>query len=301
VTTIVLGALLIGVTLGLLGSGGSTLTVPVLVYLVGHNAKVSIAESMAIVGIISLIAAIPYTTNKQVDWRSVWFFGVPGMIGTYAGAWLGGLAPDTVQLIVFAAVLLLAAAAMFYNAFHKSAKRDKEGRRAEDEHVDVERKGDRLSQSQKFKIVCEGLIVGVLTGFVGVGGGFLIVPALVVFGKLPMRLAIGTSLVIVTFKSAVGFAKYQHILIEQGLSVDWQTIAIFGLLGIFGSMLGRQLNQQMNQRSLQQAFAVFLVLIGCFILIRESTNTVVGSSEPVVCAHRHLPNELTFQKETEFK
>ena len=87
---LIVGALLIGLTLGLLGSGGSVLTVPVLVYLVGHNAKISIAESMAIVGLIGVASAIPYARMKQIDWKSVIYFGIPGMIGTFGGAWLGG-------------------------------------------------------------------------------------------------------------------------------------------------------------------------------------------------------------------
>ena len=93
-----IGALVIGLTLGLLGSGGSAITVPVLVYLVGHGAKQSIAESMAIVGMISVAVAIPYAKSKLVDWRNVWYFGIPGMLGTLIGAWLGGIAADAMQL-----------------------------------------------------------------------------------------------------------------------------------------------------------------------------------------------------------
>ena len=99
-TATIIGALLIGITLGLLGSGGSALTVPVLVYFVGHDAKVSIAESMAIVGLICVVAAVPYARRKSVDWHSVIYFGVPGMAGTFAGAWLGGISSDALQLAV---------------------------------------------------------------------------------------------------------------------------------------------------------------------------------------------------------
>ena len=259
--TILIGALLIGITLGLLGSGGSTITVPVLVYLVGHSAKISIAESMAIVGIISVVAAVPYARTKQVDWQSVWLFGVPGMLGTLFGAWLGSLAHDALQLIVFGSVLLLAAAFMIRQAFQKLA--DQERNTGNDA---------KNSLTQKTKITVEGLAVGILTGFVGVGGGFLIVPALVVFGKLSMRLAIGTSLVIIVLKSAIGFAKYQHFLVEHGMSVDWHTILIFGLVGVVGSLLGQRINQKLDQRSLQQVFAIFLVLIGGFVIVREGSN-----------------------------
>lgn len=261
-TTIIIGALLIGITIGLLGSGGSTITVPILVYLVGHSTKVSIAESMAIVGIISVLAAFGYTRAKQVDWQSVWLFGVPGMIGTFIGAWLGGLATDAIQLIVFGVVLLMAAGFMVHKAFFNSKQNDQEKARGP---VDL---------AGKIKILFEGLVIGVLTGFVGVGGGFLIVPALVVFAKLPMRLAIGTSLVIVALKSAIGFAKYQQILLGNGMTVDWQTIGIFVAVGVIGSLVGKRLNEKLNQRSLQQVFALFLVLIGCFVIVKESNNLI---------------------------
>lgn len=179
-TLVLIGALVIGLTLGMLGSGGSAITVPVLIYLVGHGAKESIAESMAIVGLISIAAAIPYAKAKLIDWRSVWFFGIPGMLGTLVGAWLGGLSTDALQLIVFGIVLLVAAYSMLRPARPESSP---------------ERADTTTSTSPIWKIGIEGMIVGVITGFVGVGGGFLIVPALVLLANLPMRLAIGTSLV----------------------------------------------------------------------------------------------------------
>ena len=119
---VIIGALIIGLTLGMLGSGGSAITVPILVYLVGHGTKESIAESMAIVGLISIFAAIPYAKSNQIDWRSVWFFGIPGMFGTLAGAWLGGIASEALQLVVFGGVLLAAA----YSMLDKSKRSSQE-------------------------------------------------------------------------------------------------------------------------------------------------------------------------------
>ena len=260
--TVVIGALLIGISLGLLGSGGSTMTVPVLVYMVGHSTKVAIAESMAIVGLICAAASVPYARNQQVDWPSVVYFGVPGMLGTFAGAWLGGLSSDAIQLIAFGIVLLLAAAFMLREGFQKPTPR----------HASANSETEVHSPMHFAKIVAEGLIVGVITGFVGVGGGFLIVPALVLLGKLPMRVAIGTSLVIIVFKSVIGFAKYQHGLLEQGQSVDLPTITVFALTGILGGFIGQILNQKLNQRLLSQIFAIFLVVMGCFVVIREGGN-----------------------------
>ena len=259
--TIIIGAIIVGMILGLLGSGGSAIMVPILVYLVGHDAKISIAESMAIVGAISASGAVPFARAKQVDWQSVVLFGLPAMLGTFVGAWLGGLATDAVQLTVFGVVLLLAAGFMIRKAFGKKPAVD----------VDENFKRPPLTLLRGIFIVLEGAVVGVLTGFVGVGGGFLIVPALLILGKLPMRTAIGTSLVIIVMKSAVGFFKYQHYLTEHNLSVDWPTIGIFVAVGMIGCLIGQKLNSKLNQRALKQAFAVFLVLVGAFVIVKEGS------------------------------
>lgn len=266
---VVIGALTIGLSLGLLGSGGSAITVPVLVYLVGHHAKQSIAESMAIVGLISMIAAVPYAKSKQIDWLSVWYFGIPGMFGTFAGAWLGGLASEAVQLMVFGVVLVASAYALLRKP-HSEIGRSKD----QDDSV--------INRSPIWQIAIEGILVGILTGFVGVGGGFLIVPALVLLGGLPMRLAIGTSLVIIALKSAVGFAKYQQLLLTHSMSVDFQTVLTFVLIGLAGSLFGKLLNARMDQHLLKQLFAVFLVLLGGFVIVSEGSKLVSSSdSEPV--------------------
>jgi hypothetical protein len=257
-TFVLIGAILIGLTLGMLGSGGSAITVPVLVYLVGHSGKVSIAESMAIVGLISVAAAIPYGRTRQIDWRSVIYFGIPGMMGTYVGSWLGGIASEVLQLVVFGFVLLAAAYSMLRK--RKLSVRD------------VPNEGESPVYKPPIpKVALEGTVVGILTGFVGVGGGFLIVPALVILGHLPMRLAIGTSLVIIAAKSAVGFFKYQHYLMSHDLTVDVRTIVIFTVIGIMGSWIGRAINQRLDQLLLKRVFAVFLILLGGFVIIHEGS------------------------------
>ncbi len=198
-----IGAVAIGLVLGLLGSGGSILTVPVLVYLVGVPDKVAIAESLAIVGLIAAVGVIPYARQKLVDWHSVLYFGVPGIIGTYGGAALARWVPGAVQLALFAIVMLLAAALMLRSK--KVATSSNQTRK----------------RQPLWLIAIEGLFVGVLTGLVGVGGGFLIVPALVLLGGLSMRLAVGTSLMIIAAKSAAGFWKYLDVLAATNTYVDW--------------------------------------------------------------------------------
>lgn len=250
--TALIGALLIGIMLGLMGSGGSILTVPLLVYLLGHHEKVAIAESLAIVGGIALAGMLPYAKARQIDWRSVAFFGVPGMAGTFGGAWLAKFVTGPIQLVLFAVVMLLAAWMMY--------RRSRQTARLSKSHAEPH---------SVWKIVPEGLAVGVLTGLVGVGGGFLIVPALVILGGLSMRLAVGTSLAIITLTSASGFFKYLDVLSETSLVVDWGTIALFVAIGTAGTFLGKLISSRLNQHILQKAFAAFLLAMAAFVLTRE--------------------------------
>ncbi len=254
-TYAVLGALVVGLSLGVFGSGGSILTVPVLVYLLAHADKVAIAESLAIVGAIALLTSIPYALARMVDWRTAVLFGLPGMAGTFGGAWLAAFVAGYVQLFVFAGVMLLAAVQMWRGA---SAESTPHAAGADGRRRPVGR------------IAAEGLGVGVLTGFVGVGGGFLIVPALVLLGGLTMRRAVATSLLIIGLKSGAGLVKYLQVLARMGAGVDWNTIGLFVVVGVVGSLAGRALNARVNPLSLQRGFAVFLVVMASFILVRES-------------------------------
>jgi uncharacterized membrane protein YfcA len=239
-----IGAAVIGLALGMLGSGGSILTVPVLTYLVGEPEKLAIAQSLGIVGFIALVGAVPYGLKRNIDWASVIWFGLPGMLGTYLGAFLSQWVPGVWQLGLFAAVMLLAAYLMF-------------------------RPPKLVGVSQKrshWKIVLDGLVVGVLTGLVGVGGGFLVVPALVLLGGLPMHLAVGTSLAIVALKSVSGFYKYLQLLPAQGYTVNWEIVLLFAVVGMAGSLLGGRMAALIPQSLLRQGFAGFLVVMGIFIL-----------------------------------
>ncbi|MDX1617915.1 MAG: sulfite exporter TauE/SafE family protein [Balneolaceae bacterium] len=242
-----LGALLVGLSLGLLGSGGSILTVPVLVYLVDEPEKLAIAESLGIVGLISLAGAVPYAVKKRVHWKSVLYFGVPGMIGTYGGAFLAKFVSGTLQLLVFAGVMILAAVMMYRDGSTLNPE-----------------KPDR--DNAKIKMAAEGIGVGVMTGFVGVGGGFLIVPALVLLGGLPISLAVGTSLLIISMKSFSGFYKYLDVLQTFDLSVNWSLLLIFSGIGILGSFAGKKIGDRISQTNLKQGFAVFLMVMALYII-----------------------------------
>ncbi|MEM1043797.1 MAG: sulfite exporter TauE/SafE family protein [Bacteroidota bacterium] len=242
-----LGALLVGLSLGLLGSGGSILTVPVLIYLVGQPEKEAIAESLGIVGLIALSGSVLNAVQKKVDWRSVALFALPGMVGTAVGATLSGFVSGLVQLTVFAVTMLAAAVLMF------------RGR--------PEAEGER---SPPWGLVAfQGLLIGVLTGFVGVGGGFILVPALVLLVGLPIHVAIGTSLTIIVLNSASGFVRYLGVLAEAGLSVDVQLVGVFGAVGVVGSVIGNRIGARVPRQQLRKGFAVFLVVMAAYILWRS--------------------------------
>jgi uncharacterized membrane protein YfcA len=243
------GAILIGVSLGLLGSGGSILTVPVLVYLIGQDEKVAIAGSLFCVGSIAAVGSLQYVRAKLIDWRTVFIFGVPGMAGTYLGALIAAYVPGIMQLALFSLVMLLASYMMLRPV--KLSDKPHEPRQA-------------------WKVGIDGLVVGIMTGLVGVGGGFLIVPALALLGGLPIHSAVATSLVIIALKSYSGFYKYIDVLNDQNLALDWPTLGLVTVLGIAGSFAGARIAGRMPQDKLKKGFGYFLILMGIYILARSA-------------------------------
>lgn len=242
------GAIAIGLSLGLLGSGGSILTVPVLVYLIGQDEKVAIAGSLFIVGSIALAGGLQFLRAGFIQWRSVLIFGLPGMLGTYLGAVLAAYVSGVMQLALFAIVMLVASYLML-------------------RPFDLERADSR--ERVPWKIAGDGLLVGVITGLVGVGGGFLIVPALVLLGGLTMHQAVATSLIIIALKSYSGFFKYIDVLERQSLELDWNTLLIVTGLGIAGSIAGSKLARRLPQHELKRWFGYFLIVMGIYILARS--------------------------------
>ncbi len=248
------GAVAIGVSLGLLGSGGSILTVPVLVYLIGQDEKVAIAGSLFVVGTIALAGSLQYLRAKLVDWHKVLVFGLPGMAGTYIGAAIAAYLSGIMQLTLFAGVMLLASYFML-------------------RPVDLVSGGEHAPRAT-WKIAVDGLAVGILTGLVGVGGGFLIVPALVLLGGMAMHRAVATSLVIIALKSYSGFYKYMDVLEAQNLELDWQTLMIVTGLGIAGSLAGGKLANRLPQQTLKRSFGIFLIVMGIYILARSAPDAL---------------------------
>lgn len=235
-------ASLIGFALGLLGGGGSILTVPVLVYVLGFPAKEGIAMSLAVVGVTSLFGVFGHWRQGNVQVRAAFSFGAMTMAGTYAGARLSAFMSGAAQLIVFSIVMLLAA-------------------------VFMQRNGARAAVPRRahFSITAlSALGVGVLTGIAGVGGGFLIVPALVLGLGLPMKQAVGTSLLVIALNSLIGFAGYLgHV------QVSWGFLSAFTAVAVAGIVAGTFASQYVPQATLKRAFSAFLVLMGVFILFKN--------------------------------
>ena len=242
------GAIANGVSLGLLGSGGSILTVPVLVYLIGQDEKLAIAGSLFIVGSIAMAGSLQYLRARLIDWHSVATFGIPGMVGTWLGAVIAAFVSGVLQLALFAVVMLLASWLMLRPITLPDVEHEPRA---------------------TWKIALDGLAVGIVTGLVGVGGGFLIVPALVLLGGLSMHRAIATSLVIIALKSYSGFYKYLDVLASESLALDWPVLGLVTALGIGGSVAGSRLAKRMDQRRLKHWFGYFLVVMGIYILARS--------------------------------
>lgn len=245
----IFGALIIGMSLGLLGSGGSLLTVPVLIFIMNQPEKLAIAESLAIVGSIAFIGSLPYAIRAQIHWKSVLFFGLPGMLGSYLGACGSYYISDTIQLILFALMMFLVSGVMIFGptTFEKFI----------------------TMQYSIWRIVLEGFIIGCLTGLLGVGGGFLIVPALILFSHMSMFFAIGTSLVIITMNSFIGFIEQLIILRALQMEVNWEIIGIIALVGSLGSFSGSFIAKRFSQFRLRQGFGISVLFMGTYILLKE--------------------------------
>ena len=239
---------LIGAALGLLGGGGSVLTVPIFVYVLGFAPKEAIAMSLAVVAATSAFGTVAYWRAGHVSVRVAIVFGAVAMLGTLLGVRLARFIPGTTQMIVLAAVMLAAAVFML------------RGRpRCDDERGE----GVTRSVASTARVVASGLLVGSLTGIVGVGGGFLIVPALVLM-QMPLRKAVGTSLLVITGTCVVGVLGYLgHV------SLDWAAVALVAAGTLPGMALGSYLHQFVPQPILRRGFAVFLVVMAAFIFIES--------------------------------
>lgn len=238
-------AAVIGLTLGLIGGGGSILTVPVFVYVLGVPAKQAIAMSLPVVGATSLIGAIGHWRAGNVQWRTALAFGLVAMLGSFGGTRLARYLDGAVQLTLLGVVMLGAGLAML---------RSRDGA-----VVPSPPTPHRLAL-----VGAVGLGVGVLTGLVGIGGGFLIVPALVLLVGLPMKQGVGTSLVVITMNAAAAFAGYAGTTV-----VDWRMMAAFTAITIAGVLAGTRFATAVPAQHLKRGFAIFLFVVAAFVLYQN--------------------------------
>ena len=234
-------AALVGVSLGLLGGGGSILAVPILVYAAGFEVKESIAMGLAIVGLASVVGAFRHWQSGNVKVKEAGLFAAIAMAGTWGGAKLAAFLSGALQLAIFSLVMLAAA------VFLLRGRGDAAPRRA-----------------GLLPIAASAIAVGLLTGIAGVGGGFLIVPALVLFVGLPMKQAVGTSLLVIAVNSFVGFAGYLGMV-----AIPWGFLGLFSAVAVAGIVAGTAASPHVSQTSLQRAFAIFLIVVALFLLIEN--------------------------------
>jgi uncharacterized protein len=254
----------VGISLGLLGGGGSVLTLPILVYVMGIAPKSAIAMTSIVVGVVSLLGIVPHSRRKHINLKTVLLFGSATTIGAFLGANLAGLSfvTATLQMVLFAVAMLVAAGFMILrqpqtgNSIGEQQDRDP-----------LNSYPRPLCKYCWLWLLTEGIGVGVLTGLVGVGGGFAIVPALVLLGNLTMKEAIATSLLIISLNSGAGLLGYLgHV------SIDWYLTGSFTLAAALGSGMGTYLSRFVPADKLQKWFGYFLLTVATFVLIQVIFN-----------------------------
>lgn len=258
-----IASIIIGISLGLIGGGGSILTVPVLVYLFGVEPMLATAYSLFIVGTSSLVGAFPKYKQGLISMKTAIVFGIPSIIAVFATRkFIVPAIPHEVfqigEFVITKSILMMILFAILMLAASVSMIREKKNSKTTDE-----------TQEQKFNypmIIIEGSVVGVLTGLVGAGGGFLIIPALVMLSKLPMKMAVGTSLLIIAAKSLIGFLGDLSTHAEK---MDWKLLLIITVLAVAGIFAGNTLSKKIDGNKLKKGFGWFVLLMGIYIIVNE--------------------------------
>jgi uncharacterized protein len=242
--SVVFGSL-IGLLLGLVGAGGSILTVPILVYVIGLDVQAATATSLAIVGASALAGAVPHARAGRVNLKVALFFGLFGIGGAFAGTWLNHRVSGPFILFLFGLLMLVVAGRMLFRKPGRSPQGE--------EHPAV---------VLNWKVPLAGLVVGLLTGFFGVGGGFLIVPALALALGLPMAVAVGTSLAIIAINAVSGIAAH-----AGAGGFDLQVAALFIVGGLAGGLVGGRLAGRIDEMVLTRGFALLVAVVGGYLVV----------------------------------
>lgn len=250
-------AVVVGLVLGLIGGGGSILTVPVLVYLLKVDAEMATAYSLFVVGVSALFGAVQNYRNGLVNMKTGLVFALPSLAAVYATRrWMIPAIPDNFEIFGLALTKNLLIMGLFAILMIAASVSMIRGRKEETAHG---------GEAKWWLVPFEGALVGVLTGMVGAGGGFLIIPALVVLVRMPMKTAVGTSLMIIAFKSLIGFVG------DLGTDkvMDWTLLGLFTALTVAGILLGMQLAKRIDGKALKKGFGYFVLVMGAFILLKE--------------------------------
>lgn len=277
----------IGISLGLIGGGGSVLALPTLVYVMGVETKAAIAMTLVIVGSVSLIGVIPHWQQGNVNLKTALIFGAATMLGAFLGAQIATLpwVTGSWQMLLFTVMMLLAASLMIRRSAKSRGKEPPSG--IPEMYIKP------ICKYCWLWLISEGLGVGVLTGLVGVGGGFAIIPALVILGNLPMKEAVGTSLLIIAANAASGFLGYLG-----KVDLNWQLVGSFIVAASAGTVLGAYLSQFVDSKKLQKSFGYFLLAVGALILFqnravfREFISTPASNSSHASRRFSRVSNNL---------
>jgi uncharacterized protein len=291
-----LGALIMGLSLGLIGGGGSILTVPILVYLFSIQAVLATSYSLFIVGLTSMVGSLSHISQGNIQWKTAILFGLPSIAGVYlTRVYILDMIPQEIThiqgfmitkslslLLLFAVIMLFASVSMIKKvpvtneqlltaneelpmdnaqALEQLAR----NHRQETRNFEQETLNKKQGKIKYILVILEGLTVGGITGLVGAGGGFLIIPALVILAKLPMKQAIGTSLVIIALKSLIGFwgdLKHQQ-------EIDWAFLLSFVGIAVIGIVIGSLLSKKVSNEMLKPAFGWFVLVMGIYIILKE--------------------------------
>ena len=281
-----IGAVLMGLSLGLIGGGGSILTVPILVYLFSIDTVLATAYSLFIVGLTALVGSVSHVRMGNIHWRMALVFGVPSIVAVFlTRAYLVPALPDPLfwigtiliskalgMLIFFASLMVVAAYSMIRKQKAETPTPPSDGSRTSDVAdlavsaavTGIIGGGDGVLIRGTL-VILEGAVVGTVTGLVGAGGGFLIIPALVLLAKLPMKQAVGTSLMIIAAKSLIGFTGD----LKGNEQIDWSFLLTFSAIAIGGIIAGSWLSRHIPNEKLKPAFGWFVLVMGVYIITRE--------------------------------
>jgi uncharacterized protein len=291
-----LGALIMGLSLGLIGGGGSILTVPILVYLFSIQAVLATSYSLFIVGLTSMVGSLSHIIQGNIQWKTAILFGLPSVAGVYlTRVYILDMIPQEIThiqgfmltkslflLLLFAVIMLFASVSMIKKVpvtneqlltTNEELRMDNaqaleqlaRNHRQETRNFEQETLNKKQGKIKYILVILEGLTVGGITGLVGAGGGFLIIPALVILAKLPMKQAIGTSLVIIALKSLIGFwgdLKHQQV-------IDWAFLLSFVGIAVIGIVIGSLLSKKVSNEMLKPAFGWFVLVMGIYIILKE--------------------------------